>query len=78
MINRITLRPGIYKQTKLHRQHVSDAIKKWWSSPLNKKRMSEIQTGIHRRKWSKKSKKRLSESMKRYYRNKHRIERSER
>lgn len=49
-----------------------------WSSPLNKKRMSEIQTSIHRRKWSKKSKKRLSESMKRYYRNKHRIERGER
>lgn len=75
MINRMTPRPGTYKQTKLHRQHVSAAIKKWWSNPLNKKRMSEIQTGLHRRKWSEKSRKQLSDSMKRYYRNKHRKER---
>lgn len=37
--------------------------------------MSEIQTGLHRRKWSEKSRKQLSDSMKRYYRNKHRKER---
>jgi hypothetical protein len=63
MNNRMTLRAGTYKQTKLHKQHVSDVIKKWWAVPTNKERMSKIQTGIDRRNWSEESKKRLSESM---------------
>ena len=71
----MVLRAGIYKQTKLHKQHVSDAIKKWWSVPENKQRMRLIQTGTTRGEHSAEYRKNKSESMKRYYRNKHRRER---
>jgi hypothetical protein len=60
----------------LDRKHLSISAKKWWAVPTNKERMSKIQTGIHRRNWSEEYKKRLSESMKRYYRNKNGGEKS--
>jgi hypothetical protein len=75
MNKRIVLRAGVYMQTKLHRQHVSDAIKKWWSVPKNKQRMRSIQTGTTRGERSAEHRKNKSESMKRYYRDKHRKER---
>jgi hypothetical protein len=74
----IELPRGVYERTspitKEHRKHLSKAVKEWWAIPENKERMRSIQTGIHRRGWSEESKKKISESMKRYYRNKNRGE----
>jgi hypothetical protein len=79
MINS-ALPKGIYERTKPataeHRKHLSISVTAWWAIPENKERMRLIQTGIHRRGWTAESKKKTSDSMKRYYRNKKRGEKS--
>jgi hypothetical protein len=60
-------------RTEEHRKHLSLSAKKWRAVPTNKERMSKIQTGIHRRSRSEESKKKISESTKRYYLNKRKI-----
>jgi hypothetical protein len=65
---------GIYKRTsprtEEHREHLSIAAKEWWAIPENKERMRVAQTGTHRRGRSDESKKKMSDSMKRYWKRK--------
>jgi hypothetical protein len=78
-INNI-LPKGVYQHTYVatekHRRHLSISAKKWWSVPENKQRMQLAQTGVKRSPWSEESRKKVSEGLKRYYRNKKRGEQS--